>query len=245
MQLHEFAKNPGNPENTFILPFVFTDKVKEAVESVWKCHDPAQHRLYLIDNSSEDFEDRKWLEEHCHLYIRCYRNLGPAVSFNLGIVIARTPYVTIFSDDARLINGIWYQNAVKVVEDNEDLIYSLGNIFPQSVPPEDFYQPNKDYSIEDYGVLTAKYQARSSRDFNFATAIGTRETFLKAGLFPEDTYIYGVDAEFMREAEDRKIKTVQGSDVVYHYGDQSHKGRLVEEGKYQQTGIMSGRMAHL
>jgi len=245
MQLHEFAKNPGNPENTFILPFVFTDKVREAVESIWKCHDPVQHRLYLIDNSSEDFKDRSWLEENCHLYIRCYRNLGPAVSYNLGIIMARTPYVTIFSDDARLINGIWYQNALRVIQDDDNLILSLGNIFPQRVPPEDFYQPDKNYSIEDYEALAFKYQSRASRDFNFATAISTKQTFIKAGLFPEDTYIYGVDAEFMREAEDKKVKTVQGSDVVFHYGDASHKGRLVEAGKYQQSGILSGRMAHL
>src|SRR3990172_12852511 len=110
--MYKFAINPGNPINTFVLPFVFTDKVKEAVQTIWKCYNPAEHRLILIDNSSEDFEDRKWLEENSHLYIRSYRNLGPAMAFNLGIEIAKTEYVTIISDDARMISRIWFDKAI-------------------------------------------------------------------------------------------------------------------------------------
>ncbi len=242
---HLFAENPGNAENTFILPFVFTDKVKEAVESIWKCHNPAEHRLFLIDNSSDPFEDRAWLEEHCHLYIRAYRNLGPAVAYNLGISLARTQYVTIFSDDARLIHKMWYPGSLKIIANSqEDTVVSMGNIFPQWTDG-DFYQRDKVYSEEEYIALAMKYQNQSSQDFNFATAIAKKSVFEKIGLFPEDTYINGVDAEFIREAERHNIKTVQSGDIVFHYGDQSHKGRLVEHGKHQQTGILDNRMVVL
>ena len=117
--MNKFSDNPGNPINTFILPFVFTDKVVEAVESIWANHDPAEHRLFLIDNSGEDYQYKKQLEELSHLYIKAYRNLGPALAFNLGIQIARTDYVTIISDDARLIHSAWFNRATNLIEEED------------------------------------------------------------------------------------------------------------------------------
>src|SRR3990167_922642 len=106
--MNKFSDNPGIPINTFILPFVFTDKVVEAVGSIWANQTPQEYRLILIDNSSgEDFQFKKQLMELSHFYISCYRNIGPAVAFNLGIQMARTEYITIISDDARLIHKSW------------------------------------------------------------------------------------------------------------------------------------------
>lgn len=234
---HQFAINPGNAINTFVLPFVFTDKVKEAVESIWKNHSSLEHRLILIDNSSEDFEDRKWLEENSHLYIRSYRNLGPAMAFNLGIEMAKSEYVTIFSDDARLIYKVWFDNAIK---DLHDGIISLNSIHPQTVFDGIFYDPDHDYMNGDYTRLDRLYGG-STKGFGLACAIARKETWLQSGLFDESKYIYTIDGTFADGAQKNNINCFYRG-VVFHYGDQSHKGRLVETGKYQQTGMLSGRV---
>ena len=248
---HQFAINPGNAINTFVLPFVFTDKVKEAVESIWKNHNPAEHRLILIDNSSEEFEDRKWLEENSHVYIRSYRNLGPAVAFNLGIEMARTKYVTIFSDDARAINQEWFLDASSRLEardrksfntfDNiKGSIISANSIHPQDILKDEFYNPKYDYNQGEYLELDKNYGSRA-KGFGLACAIGSRPSWAKAGLFDEEQYIYSIDGTFAAQAEKNMINCFYGG-IVFHYGDQSHKGRLVEEGKYQQTGILDGKV---
>ena len=246
---HAFAINPGNPLNTFVLPFVFSDKVKEAVESIWKCFNPAEHRLILIDNSSEDFKDKKWLEDNSHLYIRAYRNLGPAMAFNLGIQTARTEFVTCFSDDARMVNKSWFDNAVakikaeeerqKLTENYQPLILSATSIYPQKV--DQFYQSDKQYSEEEYNGLCRDYGTLVDI-FGLACVIGRKEVWIQAGLFNEEAYIYWIDGKFMAQANNLGVLT-QSSGVVFHYGDSSHKGKLVEEGKYQDTGkLEEGRL---
>ena len=250
-QQHAFAINPGNPINTFVLPFVFSDKVKEAVESIWKCFNPAEHRLILIDNSSEDFKDKKWLEDNSHLYIRAYRNLGPAVAFNLGIQIARTEFVTCFSDDARMINSFWFNYALQKmseeqirqskIENYQPLILSATSIYPQKVEDNEFYDPLKEYSEIEYNELCKKYEALVDI-FGLACAIGKKEAWIQAGFFNEEAYIYWIDGKFMAQANNLGVLT-QSSGVVFHYGDSSHKGRLVEEGKYQDIGkLEEGRL---
>ena len=237
--MHKFAENPGNPINTFVLPFVFTDKVKEAVQTIWKCHNPAEHRLILIDNSSEDFSDKKWLEDNSHFYIRCYRNIGPATAFNLGIEMARTEYVTIFSDDARLIHKTWFDDAVDTVVGST--IVSLGSIYPQKT--DRFYRPGWNYTKEEYLDFDRKYGSKIET-FGLACAISRKEIWIKAGLFDESSYVYWIDGVFMAQANSFGVVTISNG-VVFHYGDASHKGRLVEEGKYQQIGKLSERRLHL
>ena len=246
---HAFAINSGNAINTFVLPFVFSDKVKEAVESIWKCFDPAEHRLILIDNSSEDFKDKKWLEDNSHLYIRAYRNLGPAMAFNLGIQMARTEFVTCFSDDARMINSFWFERAVARIEAEEEkqklveiyspLIISANSIHPQDT--EQFYDSQKGYSEGDYNQLCKQYESFGN-GFSLACATGRGSAWLDAGLFDEEAYVYWIDGKFAFRANRIGVLT-QYSGVVFHYGDSSHKGRLVEEGKYQDTGkLKEGRL---
>ncbi len=235
---HQFSVNPGIPINTFILPFVFTDKVEEAVESIWRCHFPSFHRLILIDNSNEDFEARKRLEEKSHFCIKSYRNLGPAVAFNLGIEMARTEYVTIISDDARLIHDLWFTRTSRLLEDSKDTVVSLGSIYPQRCDEGDFYEPNKIYTDQDYSNYCKKYEMR--RDgFSLACATALKETWIKSGLFDESKYIYWIDGTFADQAVKKGISCVMNG-VVFHYGDASHKGRLVEEDKYDDTGIQGG-----
>lgn len=246
---HAFAINPGDPINTFVLPFVFCDKVKEAVESIWKCFDPTYHRLILIDNSSEEFEDKKWLEDNSHIYIRSYRNLGPATAFNLGIQMARSRYITCFSDDARMVNSIWMNWAIqriseeevkqKKIEDYHPLIISANSIHPQDT--NEFYDPQKEYSLEEYNQLCKQHESFGDT-FGLACAIGRKDAWIKAGLFDEEPYIYWIDGVFMAQANKNGVLT-QSAGVVFHYGDSSHKGRLVEENKYQQTGkLEDGRL---
>lgn len=236
---HQFVIDPGNAINTFVLPFVFTDKVKEAVESIWKNHSPLEHRLILIDNSSEEFEDRKWLEENSHLYIRSYRNLGPALAFNLGIEMVKTEYVTIFSDDARLIYKVWFENAIKNFSAS-DTIISLNSIHPQDAFDGYFYDPDHDYTNGDYIKLDQLYGG-FSKGFGLACAIARKETWIKSGLFNEEKYIYYIDGDFAAQAEKNQVDCYYGG-VVFHYGDASHMGKLVEENKYQQTGMLNGRV---
>ncbi len=249
--MHKFSIDRGEPVNTFILPFVFTDKVRQAVESIWKNHSPLEHRLILIDNSSEEFEDRKWLEENSHLYIRLYRNLGPALAFNIGIKIAVTKYVTIFSDDARMINKEWFLDAFARLEakDNKPFhsfdeakgtIISANSIHPQDMWELEQFNSQDNYSQREYLELDKKYGSRA-KGFGLACAIGKRETWLSSGLFNEEKYIYYIDGDFAAQAEKNQVNCYYGG-VVFHYGDQSHKGKLVEEGKYQQTGMLDGRV---
>ena len=237
--MNKFSDNPGIPINTFILPFVFTDKVKEAVESIWKCHNPAEHRLILVDNASHDSVDKHWLRENSHLYISSYRNLGPALAFNLGIQIARTDYVTIISDDARLIYKDWFKQSIDLIEkDPESPIVSLGSIYPQSADIGDFYDSGKIYTADDYSNYCRKYEMK--RDgFGLACAIGKKSTWLLSGLFDESKYIYTIDGTFASKANLNGIKTVYNG-VVFHYGDASYKGKLVEEGKFHQVGLDKG-----
>lgn len=236
---HQFAIDPGNAINTFVLPFVFTDKVKEAVESIWKNHSPLEHRLILIDNSSEDFKDRIWLEQNSHIYIRSYRNLGPAVAFNLGIEMARTEYVTIFSDDARLVYKTWFDDAVKKLATVPDIIVSLNSLYPQTVFKGYFYDPNHDYMNGDYVKLDRLYGGLTD-GFGLACAIATKEIWLKSGLFDESKYIYTIDGTFFAKALKNGVSCVYKG-IVFHYGDSSHKGRLVAENKYQETGMLNGK----
>jgi len=236
---YKLSDNPGIPINTFILPFVFTDKVVQAVESIWANHNPAEHRLFLIDNSGEDYQYKKQLEELSHLYIKAYRNLGPALAFNLGIQIARTDYVTIISDDARLIYKDWFKQSIDLIEkDPESPIVSLGSIYPQSADIGDFYYSSKIYMAEDYTNYCRKYEMK--RDgFGLACAIGKKSTWLLSGLFDESKYIYTIDGTFASKANLNGIKTVYNG-VVFHYGDASYKGKLVEEGKFHQVGLDKG-----
>ena len=238
--MNKFSDNPGIPINTFILPFVFTDKVVEAVGSIWANHIPQEHRLILIDNSSEeDYRFKKELMALSHLYINSYRNLGPALAFNLGIQIARTDYVTIISDDARLIYKDWFKQSIDLIEkDSESPIVSLGSIYPQSADIGDFYDPSKIYTAGDYTNYCRKYEMK--RDgFGLACAIAKKSTWLLTGLFDESKYIYTIDGTFMSKANLNGIKTIYNG-VVFHYGDTSHKGRLVEEGKFHQVGLDKG-----
>lgn len=248
--MHKFSENPGIPVNTFIIPFVFTDKIVEAVGSIWANHVPVEHRLILIDNSSgEEYQLKKQLMELSHLYIASYRNLGPAVAFNLGIQMARTEYVTILSDDARLINRKWFHNAVGLIEAMEkeaiksfdvarNVIVSLGSIYPQKCDQGEFYDSSKMYTEEDYDYYDRKYGMK--RDgFGLACAIGRKETWLKSGLFDESKYIYWINGVFINQAGKNNVKTIYNG-VVFHYGDASHKGRLVNEGKFHQVGLDKG-----
>ena len=241
--MHKFSENPGNPINTFILPFVFTDKIVEAVGSIWANHVPEEHRLILIDNSGEDYLYKKQLEELSHIYIKSYRNLGPAVAFNLGIQMARTEYVTILSDDARLINKLWFTRSCRLLEDSENTIVSLGSIYPQKVDIGEFYDPGKIYTEEDYTFYCKKYESKRE-GFGLACAIAKKETWLKSGLFDESKYIYSIDGVFADQANKNGVDTIyQG--IIFHYGDASHKGRLVKEGKFHQIGLLNEKQAIL
>lgn len=242
--MYRFAENPGNPINTFVLPFVFTDKIVEAVGSIWANHVPEEHRLILIDNSGEDYLYRKQLEELSHVYIKCYRNVGPAVAFNLGIQMARTKYITILSDDARLIHKTWFDNSVKMIEEfKEDTVISAGSIYPQSSDIGDFYNSSKMYTEEDYVSYCKKYESKRE-GFGLACAIAKKETWLKSGLFDESKYIYWIDGTFAQQANKQGVKTIYDG-VVFHYGDVSHKGRLVVEGKFHQIGLLNEKQAIL
>jgi len=234
---HNFAESLGNPTNTFVLPFVMEDKVKEAVRSIWRCHVPQEHRLILIDGiGMQDFKDRKWLMENCHIYINSYRNLGPAVAFNLGIEMARTKYVTITSDDARLIHNTWFVDNIKYLDENPNQIVSTSSIF-QHVHPEDFYVPNKEYTFEDYNDLDRKYGMRI-RGFELTAAVSFKETWEKVNLFPEQRYSYLVDRNLSDAAEAHGVECIK-SGVIFHYGDASHRGKLEGLGRNQPSGLIS------
>jgi GT2 family glycosyltransferase len=232
---HPFLEKIGDAVNTFVLPFVFTDKVKEAVEAIWKAHSPQEHRLILIDNSGEDFEDKEWLQQNSHFYINCYRNIGPAVAYNFGIAMARTRYVTVTSDDARIVDPIWFKEAIGLIEEDKPLIISANSVHEKDILSEEWYGR---YHQAPYVYLDGKF-GRKNKGFGLACAIGKKNYWIQAGPFDEAKYIYYIDGTFADQAEKNGVDCFY-SGVIFHYGDASHKGRLVEENKFHQTIVRDG-----
>src|SRR3990167_3644737 len=150
-----------------------------------------------------------------------------------------------------MINRNWFNNAINKIRDEEErqklieiyqpLIISAGSIYPQKIGEDKFYESGSHYTDREYTDLDREYGSLVDI-FGLACAIGKKEAWIQAGLFNEEAYIYWIDGKFMAQANNLGVLT-QSSGVVFHYGDSSHKGKLVEEGKYQDTGkFREGRL---
>ena len=111
------------PENTFVIPFLYSDWIEDCVDSIWHYCDPKLHRIIVIDNNcttdstgepTGDLYEK--LRNKVHLYIHSYRNLGCAKPWNLGIQMSDTEFVTILGDDTRIVDKDWWEKSKKHLE---------------------------------------------------------------------------------------------------------------------------------
>jgi len=97
-------------ENTFVIPVVRTDLLEKCLETLYR-HTPDNFYVYVVDNSLDTID--KSLYKYIHHYIRPGRNLGFSKSFNAGLKLCETPYITTCNDDIEFINYRWWEGVVK------------------------------------------------------------------------------------------------------------------------------------
>lgn len=210
-------KGEEDPINTFIVPFIRSDFIFDCVERIWEIHNPSEHRLILIDNTMMD--ETKSLSDNCHLYVRGYRNLGIYKSFNIGWMAATTKYVTFMGDDTMLLNKIWFDNIVGIIEQEE--------LFGGCAVNIKNYKPDIKTGImndEEYHKYAKKMSGGQAAIFS--ALVLNREIHKRVGYFPEPTYpgIYH-DGKILRMWEREKETPINRipSSLVYHHvgGSQS------------------------
>lgn len=100
-------------ENTLIYPVIRTDLLEQSLKTLYR-HTPDNFYVYVIDNSLNGID--KSLYKYIHHYIKPYRNLGFAKSFNTGLSLVETPYVTTCNDDVAFINYRWWEGVLKTFD---------------------------------------------------------------------------------------------------------------------------------
>ena len=143
------------PENTFIIPFLFSDFIEDCVDSIWENCDPKQHRIIVIDNrcttdsagkSTEGLYER--LCGKVHVYLRSYRNLGCAKAWNIGVAMSDTKYVTILGDDTRIIDPLWWEKTKKYLKDHEGV--TAGQADEKTVKEAPEFMTRNKYTDEEW-----------------------------------------------------------------------------------------------
>jgi GT2 family glycosyltransferase len=150
--------------NTFVIAVLRDDLIGRCLETMYR-HTPNNFYVYIIDQTRGGIN--KSLHKYIHHYIRPYRNLGFAKSFNTGLKLCETPYVTTCNDDIEFVNYRWWEGIEQTFDkvDSATPDKPCAMVTPSSIKLPDwsvgrpsgdhFYiqQYKEFYSDEDYDHL--------------------------------------------------------------------------------------------
>lgn len=100
--------------NTFLIPVIRTDLIRRCLETLYR-YTPPNFYVYVVDQSKNGIE-KDIIDKYIHLYIRPYRNLGFAKSFNEGLKLCETEYFSTCNDDVEFINPEWWDGILKTFD---------------------------------------------------------------------------------------------------------------------------------
>lgn len=118
------------PILTIIIPTIYGDGLPKMLESLYK-YTPPIFKVIVIDNSGDGSPVKPELYGLIHLYIRSYRNLGYAKSFNTGLLLSNTPYVAIANDDIEFMYDGWWEGILKTFK-NHPRIAAVNPMSPRN-----------------------------------------------------------------------------------------------------------------
>ena len=101
-------------ENTIVIPVVRTDLVEKCLETLYR-HTPPNFYVYIIDNSADGI-DKEIIRKYVHFYVRPGRNLGFSKSFNTGLKLCETKYITTCNDDIEFIDSRWWDGILETFD---------------------------------------------------------------------------------------------------------------------------------
>ena len=113
------------PLNTTVFPVIRSDLIMTALESFWRFSDREVHRVVVIDQTVEGLPDLTMMGERkkplAHMVLRPWRNLGFAGAANYGLLLARTPLVTLCNDDVEFFDARWWPGVLECLEKEKNI----------------------------------------------------------------------------------------------------------------------------
>ncbi len=187
--------------------------------------------ILIIDNGSTDQEYLDVEGEYPELRLiikKINENLGFAVANNIGAHLACGKYLALLNTDA-FPEPDWLEQLLKAAEDHPEFNFFASRQIQANTPDlldgtGDAYHVSGLAWRQNYNRLASAYGSQSCEVFSAcaASALYSRDDFLKTGGFDEDYFSYfeDVDLSFrLRLAGGRCLYVPQA--VVYHVGSAS------------------------
>jgi GT2 family glycosyltransferase len=159
--------------------------------------------IIIIDNGSKDsYEDMiRILRNPSINYTRFNENRGVNTAWNLGIMLAKNPLITILNNDV-LLNNYFFKKVLQTMQDP-----FIGICVPNNLKHAKFYDVDEDVRIKDL-------EKREGWAFTIRKEIVT-----KCGYIPDKLKIFCGD-DFLFDSSKRigfrNVKMI--NNYIFHYG---------------------------
>ena len=212
--------------------------VKDVIASIKERSYGFSYELIVVDNSQDESEYRKLLENKETIIIDAKSNLGFGKANNLGAKIAKGKYLYFLNTDTLLMNNAIYE--LKKFLDEHNVVSIVGsNLYTKEGKPNHSFIPfEKNWKTEkklnSIHVMLKNRVLHRRIDFNFsnkpleikgyvcgASLMMRKEDFDKIGGFDKDIFMYAEESllcyQTIHELH-KKIYNVPSSQIIHFEG---------------------------
>lgn len=224
-------------EITIIIPNYNKYKyLQDCIDSLYR-NISINFSLIVVDNASTD-SDYKFINEYNKdiIFKRLDKNYGFSYAVNIGIKMAKTPYIVLLNNDTTVKKN-WLENMyLKIVEDEK--IFSVCGMMIRM-----FERDKIDDAGDEYNAFGWAYKMYDGKNIQYkkanvhkeifsscaGAAIYRKSIFEKIGYFDENFFAYMEDVDLSYRANIYGYKNVYSpNSKLYHVGSGTTGGKYNE-----------------
>lgn len=212
--------------------------VKDVIASIKEKSQGFSYELIVVDNSQDEIEYQKLLENKEATIIDAKGNLGFGKANNLGAKIAKGKYLYFLNTDTLLMNNAIYE-LKKFLDEHNDVSIVGSNLYTKEGKPNHSFVPfeknqKNEKKLNSIHVMFKKRVLHRRIDFNFsskpleikgyvcgASLMMRKEDFDKLGGFDKDIFMYAEESLLCYRTIhelNKKIYNVPSSQIIHFEG---------------------------
>ena len=212
--------------------------VKDVIASIKEKSQGFSYELIVVDNSQDETEYQKLLENKEATIIDAKGNLGFGKANNLGAKAAKGKYLYFLNTDTLLMNNAIYE-LKKFLDEHNDVSIVGSNLYSKEGKPNHSFVPfekniRNEKKLNSIRVMLKKRVLHRRIDFNFisspleikgyvcgASLMMRKEDFDKLGGFDKDIFMYAEESLLCYRTINelnKKIYNVPSSQIIHFEG---------------------------
>ena len=212
--------------------------VKDVIASIKEKSQGFSYELIVVDNSHDETEYQKLLDNKDTTIIDAKGNLGFGKANNLGAKIAKGKYLYFLNTDTLLMNNAIYE-LKKFLDEHNDVSIVGSNLYTKEGKPNHSFVPfekniRNEKKLNSIRVMLKKRVLHRRIDFNFisspleikgyvcgASLMMRKEDFDKLGGFDKDIFMYAEESLLCYRTINelnKKIYNIPSSQIIHFEG---------------------------